>query len=290
MRSEAFAKINLYLDVMERRADGFHNIRSIMHRVTLSDFITVSEVLGKKGSITVNCGGAPLPTGEENLVWKAAKRFFDYTKISDYSISINIEKHIPISACLAGGSADAAATLTALNEIFGTQLTNNELCDLGATIGSDVPFCISGRTSLAEERGEILTDIESELDIIFVIAKGGDGVSTPKAYGRIDEKFGDTLCEEFGNISGMLEAIGNGDVNEICACLYNTFEDVVLPIHKEASTAREIMLKNGAMAAMLSGSGPSVFGIFDNEEHAHSVCKILTELGYESYVCKSLKT
>ncbi len=288
MRIEAYAKINLYLDVMGRRPDGFHNIRSIMHRVSLCDYITVTQISGDNGDIIVNCGDAPLPKGEGNLVWKAAKIFFEYTKIEEYSVAIDIEKHIPISAGLAGGSADAAATLVALNEIFKTNLTHSELCGLGAVIGSDVPFCISGRTSLAEGRGEIITDIDSKLEMLFVIAKGGEGVSTPRAYGKIDEKFGDSLSEEFGDLQGMLSAVKSGDVNGICKHLYNTFEEVVLRDHAEASMAKTVMLENGAAVAMLSGSGPSVFGIFTDEKDAESVCQKLSLLGYESHVCRSL--
>lgn len=288
MKVPAYAKINLYLDVMERRSDGFHNIRSIMHRVSLHDLITVTKTDGKRGSITVNCGEAPLPAGESNLVWKSAKRFFDYTGINDYSIHIDIEKHIPISAGLAGGSADAAATLVALNGEFNTDLANEELCSIGALIGSDVPFCISGRTTLCEGRGEILTNIDTKLDLLFVLAKGGDGVSTPAAYGRIDEKFGTSLSEEFGNLNGMLDALGNGEVKKIESYVYNTFEDVVLPYHKEASFAKQYMLDNGATSALLSGSGPSVFGIFGCIDTAEKVCNELRLLGYDAHVCTSL--
>lgn len=288
MRIEAYAKINLYLDVMERRPDGFHNIRSIMHRVSLCDYITVTKISGDKGNIIVNCGDAPLPNGEGNLVWKAAKIFFEYTKIEDFSVEIDIEKHIPISAGLAGGSADAAATLVALNQVFKTHLTHSELCTLGAVIGSDVPFCINGRTSLTEGRGEIITDIDSKLEMLLVIAKGGEGVSTPKAYGKIDEKFGDSLCKEFGDLQGMLSAVKSGDVNGICKYLYNTFEDVVLQDHAEASMAKAVMLENGAEAAMLSGSGPSVFGIFTDKKSAEYVCKKLLMMGYEAHLCRSL--
>ena len=288
MKIEAYAKINLYLDVMGKRYDGFHNIRSVMQRVSLCDYITVTKVSGDCGSISVNCTSANLPCDNSNLVWKAAKLFFEYTQISDYSVLIEIEKHIPISAGLAGGSADAAATLTALNEIFETNLSSEELCNIGVTIGSDVPFCISGRTSIAEGRGEILRNVESRLDLILVIAKGGEGVSTPKAYGRLDELFGDNLCEEFGDLNGMLMAIDQGDVQQVCKYLYNTFEEAVLPVHIEASKAKAFMLERGALAAMLSGSGPSVFGIFPDEYTAEAVARQLSEMGYESHLCRSL--
>lgn len=288
MKIPAYAKINLYLDVMERRPDGFHNIKSIMHRVNLCDYVTVIKNGEGVGNITVNCGAAPLPCGEGNLVWKAAKRFFEYTGINDYSLHIDIEKHIPISAGLAGGSADAAATLVALNEEYETGLDSDELCKIGANIGSDVPFCISGRTSLAEGRGEILTEIDNTLDLIFVIAKGGDGVSTPAAYGLIDDKFGASLSDEFGDLNGMIAALKNGDVILLEKLLYNTFEEVVLPFHKEASTAKSYMLQHGAVAAMLSGSGPSVFGIFSGKEEASVVCRALKSMGYDAHVCRSL--
>lgn len=289
MKINAYAKINLFLDVMEKRPDGFHNIRSIMHRVSLCDVVKVDRLSDCGREIKISCASSSVPQGEGNLVWKAAKLFFDFFAIEEYNVSIEIEKRIPISAGLAGGSADAAATLVALNKEYGINADTTTLCVLGAKLGSDVPFCINGRTSLTTGRGEVMQDVESNLELILVIAKGGEGVSTPSAYRRIDERFGDTLCENFADLDGALNAVKSGSMILLAETVYNTFEEVVLPEHAEASRAKAVMLENGAVFAMLSGSGPSVFGAYENTADAERVCAKLSAEGYEAHVCFSLK-
>lgn len=289
MRIPAYAKINLYLDVMERREDGFHNIKSIMHRVTLCDYVSARK-LGEKGqSITVLCPSAEIPQGEGNLVWRAAKLFFDEFDITEYDVEFTVEKNIPVSAGLAGGSADAAAAIVLLNELYGVNAGADKLCEIGARLGSDIPFCIAGKTSLTTGRGEIMTPIDSALDLNFVIAKGGEGVSTPAAYRKIDELYENELARDFGDLDASLSAVKSGEIDALVKAMYNTFEDVVLPYHKEASEAKEYMLKNGALGAMLSGSGPSVFGIFSTEEEAVTLAKALCTMGYSAHACRSLK-
>lgn len=288
MRIPAYAKINLFLDVMEKREDGFHNIKSIMHRVTLCDYLSCEKALGDESFISVTCHKAEIPQGEGNLVWRAAKLFFDTFGITNYKVNFVIEKHIPMAAGLAGGSADAAAALLLLNELYNVNATTEKLCEIGAILGSDVPFCIDGVTSITTGRGEIMEKIDCRPDFIFVVAKGGEGISTPRAYRQIDEMYGDTLSDDFGDLNGAIDAVSAGDAQALAKYAYNTFESVVLPIHPEASAAKKTMLDNGAIFSMLSGSGPSVFGVFNTEEEAERVSSILKDAGYDSHVCRSL--
>ena len=288
MKIPAYAKINLFLDVMEKREDGFHNIRSIMHRITLCDYLSCEKSEGDGSFINVTCPKAEIPQGEGNLVWRAAKLFFDTFGITDYKVDFVIEKHIPMAAGLAGGSADAAAALMLLNELFDVHAGTEKLCEIGALLGSDVPFCIDGVTSITTGRGEIMEKIDCSPEFIFVVSKGGEGISTPRAYRQIDELYGDTLKDDFGDLDGALEAVKEGDSAKLAKYAYNTFESVVLPVHQEASAAKRIMVENGAVFAMLSGSGPSVFGVFNTAEEAVRVSAILTEMGYDSHVCRSL--
>ncbi|MBR5633345.1 MAG: 4-(cytidine 5'-diphospho)-2-C-methyl-D-erythritol kinase [Clostridia bacterium] len=288
MRIPAYAKINLFLDVMEKREDGFHNIKSIMHRVTLCDYLSCEKALGDESFISVTCPKAEIPQGEGNLVWRAAKLFFDTFGITDYKVNFVIEKHIPMAAGLAGGSADAAAALLLLNELYEVNASAEKLCEIGAILGSDVPFCIDGVTSITTGRGEIMEKIDCRPDFIFVVAKGGEGISTPRAYRQIDEMYGDTLSDDFGDLNGAIDAVSAGDAQALAKYAYNTFESVVLPIHSEASAAKKTMLDNGAIFSMLSGSGPSVFGIFNTVEEAERVSAVLKDKGYDSHVCRSL--
>lgn len=289
MKIPAYAKINLYLDVMERRSDGFHNIKSIMHRVSLCDYVTADKSESGGCIITVNCGDASIPSGEGNLVWKAAKLFFTHYGIENYNVTFDIEKHIPVSGGLAGGSTDAAAALVLLNELYDTGASTYELCEIGAQIGSDVPFCVVGGSCITLGRGEELEYLPTDLKLNLVIAKGGEGVSTPAAYRRIDEAYGDSLSEDFGDFESAVGAVCASDASAVVSSMYNTFESVVLDSHKEASFAKSFMTDSeGCIGAMLSGSGPSVFGIFNDRESAEKVQRELAARGYEAHACTSI--
>ena len=289
MRIPAYAKINLYLDVMDKRSDGFHNIKSVMHRVSLCDYVS-AEKSDKGGNIIfVNCGEAPIPSGEGNLVWKAADKFFKHNNINNYSVSFEIEKHIPISGGLAGGSTDAAAALVLLNELYETGLSIYELCEIGALVGSDVPFCIVGGTCITLGRGEELEALPAGLKLNLVIAKAGDGVSTPAAYRAIDDKYCDGLIEDFGDFNAVVSAVCSSDAEALANTMYNIFESVVIPVHPQAAKAKDFMLDcDGCMGAMLSGSGPSVFGIFKTADYASYACDKLISMGYDAHTCVSI--
>ena len=289
MRIPAFAKINLYLDVMEKRPDGFHNIKSIMHRVSLCDYVSAEKNNCGGNVINVNCGDAPIPSGEGNLVWKAANAFFARYGIDDYSVSFDIEKHIPVSGGLAGGSTDAAAALVLLNELYSVGASAYELCELGACIGSDVPFCVIGGSCITLGRGEKLESLPTSLKLKLVIAKGGEGVSTPAAYRRIDDMYGERLSDDFGSFEKAVSSVCSADADSLADAMYNTFESVVLDSHREAAFAKSFMESSaGCIKAMLSGSGPSVFGIFRDTESAIHVRDALAQRGYDAHVCESV--
>lgn len=275
------AKINLYLDVLGRRPDGYHDIESIMQTVSLCDVIEVTEA---ESGIVLSSNSDSVPLDEKNLAYKAAKIFFDETGING-GAKIHIEKRIPVSSGLAGGSTDAGAALKALNEIYNYPLSDEALLALGGKLGADVPFCMVGGCALCEGIGEKLEKLPSMTPYTVVIARGGEGVSTPKAYGMLDEKYGEELAKPFGDISKVIDAIKNDNLAEVCKSVYNTFESVVLPTHPEATLYREKLLEYGAVCAMMSGSGPAVFGIFDDTEKADYAHHYLYDMGAKSFVC-----
>lgn len=275
------AKINLYLDVLGRRENGYHDIESIMQTVTLFDTVTVE----KAEELSMTCSEGSLPCDEKNLCIKAARRFFEKTGITG-GARIHVEKRIPVSSGLAGGSTDAAATLKALNEIYGHPMTEDDLYALGATLGADVPFCMKGGCVLCRGIGEEMTEISYNCDYSVVIARAGEGVSTPKAYGALDEKYGDELAKPFGNVEKIISALDGGDSAAVAEEMLNTFETVVLPYHKEAREAVEYLNSADSLGAMMSGSGPAVFALFDSDAKAQSAADSLIEKGYRAFAVR----
>lgn len=279
---KAPAKINLLLSVKGRMPNGYHEIESIMQTVTLFDEVAVTRCDTCGGqNIDVTCTNPDIPCDGRNLVTKCAKAYFEAAGIRDYKIKIHIEKSIPMAAGLAGGSTDGAAVLILLNRLYG-ELCFEELCRVGGGIGADIPFCIKGGTQIARGIGEILTDCPTMPDCIMVIACGGEGVSTPWAYSLVDAAE-HTDCIE---ASCMAEIIRQGDINEISSVMYNSFEGAILPHRPVACRIRDIMNDGGAIRAMMSGSGPSVVGIFDSEDAARTVCDKIQNEGYFSSVCR----
>lgn len=289
MKIPAYAKINLYLDVFAPRADGFHDIKSVMHSISLCDTVSC-ERNAVPNSVRLTCDDASLSVGEDNLVCRAARLFFEHYGV-DGGVNLHIEKRIPVAAGLAGGSTDAAATLILLNDMFGIGASLHELCVLGARLGSDVPFCIIGGTCAAFGRGEELDMLTTPLSLELVVAKAGEGISTPAAYRRLDERFGASLTEDFGSLDALVSAVCAGDRALLASALHNTFESVVLESHREAAYAKSFMLESsGCSAALLSGSGPSVFGIYDSAESAAAAAAELTRQGYAASACHSAPT
>ena len=276
------AKINLYLDVGARRPDGYHDIKSIMHTVDLCDTVTVDTDCD---GICLTCSDTSLPTGRENLAYKAAEVFFAKSGINA-AARIHIEKRIPVCGGLAGGSTDAAAVLKGLNEAFGYPLNSDTLMRLGAALGADVPFCINGGCALCEGIGDRLTNLSPLSGVYCVIANGGEGVCTAKAYADIDSKFGGSLNQDFGNFDTVLSAVSSGDIKSVCECAYNIFEEVVLPRHSVAQRLKTELSSHGAMLSMMSGSGPSVFALFDSKKKAAEAAEAVRTLGADAHLCK----
>ncbi len=281
---QAYAKINLFLDVTERRDDGFHNIVSIMHSVRLCDELIVTAEASDKTEIFLTSSTSELPTDENNLVYRAAKAYLSEFNLNA-KVNVALEKRIPIGAGLGGGSSDAAATLRALNKIFGLA-TYNQLNGIAENLGSDVPFCLVGGLCLCMGRGERISQLYYPRNIVFVIAIGDSRVSTPKAYAALDEMFGDFQdgTHDSEKHSALIVDLLLGKPEEIP--IYNVFEQV---IHfDEINKIKEIMKKNGAEYALMSGSGPAVFCACPNGPIAENICDALQKQGFDAFVCESV--
>lgn len=263
--ANAPAKINLYLDVMQKRPDSFHDIKSIMHTVQLSDIVTVETKNG--GGIRLFCSNSELPTDSRNLAFRAAEMFFEKAGI-DGACEIHIEKNIPVAGGLAGGSTDAAAVLKLLNALCKEPLDQSALLRLGAEIGSDVPFCISGGCALCTGRGEIMTPLPVLPETLCVIANAGESVSTPEAYKMLDRLYGEHLSDDLGDIDAAVAAVERGDMGSLYKSAFNIFENNVLAVCPKAHRIRDEFSECGAALSMMSGSGSTVFALFESEDAA----------------------
>ena len=285
VKENAYAKINLFLDVTCTRDDGFHNIKTIMHSVSLCDEITVSVSPARKKSVHMIIDGCRfLPYDNRNLANRAAMLFLEKSgKCAE--VNIHLKKNIPISAGLAGGSTDAAAVLRAMNKAFKKPFTLSSLAKMGAELGSDVPYCVIGRTAFCEGRGEVISKIDTDLKLNAVIAISDEKVSTPEAYASLDAIY--------SNFDGSVKSDGAKYLEKINAaieqgaslngCLYNIFESAVLPNCTGAATLKTELLELGAVGSLMSGSGPSVFGIFESKDDAENAAQKLKEKGYRAY-------
>lgn len=276
---KAFAKINLLLDICAKRNDGYHDLLMIMQSVGLYDTVSVERVKGR--NITISCDANDVPVDERNIAYKAAEAFFEAAKIRKPSrgIHIDIQKRIPHAAGLAGGSADGAAVIVALNTIYHTKLSEEKLCAIGATIGADVPFCIKGGTLLAQGIGEILSPVKPLRRCYIVLAKPESGVNTGAAFAQFDE-FGK---EHAPDSLGMLCAIQRRDLPSVAARLENVFEQFI-----EVPTRiyiKEAMRQNGALGACMSGSGPTIYGIFPDKTSAQNAADSLQSLAKDIFIC-----
>lgn len=281
---KAPAKINLWLDIASKRPDGYHDIESVMQTVTLFDTLTIERLNSEERvrRITVSCSVDSLACDESNLCYRAAQEFFRAAGIGSFNVSVRIEKRIPIAAGLAGGSTDAAATLIGLNELFGTRFDRAELFEIGSGLGADVPFCIKRGISVTRGIGDKFSDCRRLPECYFVIACGGEGVSTPWAYRRLDEMYD---FSERPDVSAFTSRLG-GTAEEIAAAAGNIFESAVLPVRPVAAGIKASMLENGALGALMSGSGPSVFGIFSDRETAERAADVLKKDGVFASVCE----
>ena len=267
----AYAKLNLTLDILGKRADGYHDLAMVMQSVSLHDDVTVT-LTGKSG-IVCRCG--TLPGDESNLAVKAAKAFFAALGIAPRGLAIDIEKRIPMQAGMAGGSADAAAVLHALRTLLAPELSTRALETIGQAVGSDVPYCVRGGTALAEGRGEKLTTLKNAPRFRVVVCKPDFPLSTPALFRRSDA----VEITDRPDTEGMLQAIEEGDALGVSARVFNVFEAVLGVDEREVFTIKERLLSLGASAAAMTGSGPTVFGLFTDESKAKSAFDTL-KTGY----------
>lgn len=287
VKVNAYAKINLMLDIICQRTDGYHDLFMIMQSIGLYDTVTVSETKSKK--ITITCNIDDIPLDEKNIAYKAADAFFKETKIKNKGINIDLVKRIPHQAGLAGGSADGAGVLVALNKLLKANLSDDELCDIGVKIGADVPFCIKGGTLLAQGIGDVLNKVKPLRQCFILIAKPDYGVNTGKAYSHFD------TCGKVHTPDkmGMLYAMQSRDLKEICLKMENVFEQFIEVPNK--IDIKNVMRDEGALGVCMSGSGPTVFGIFDDKEKAEAAAGKLKDYAKDiavtkpvSYGCKIL--
>jgi len=269
--------------MVKKRDDGYHDVKTVMQSVSLCD--TVSVILIDSGEFFAVCNLENVPTDEKNIAVRAAMLYAEKIGVSN-GARIEIEKRIPMAAGLAGGSTDAAATLLAMNKLYGNVLSNDELISIAASLGADVPFCLFGGCSYSDGRGDILHDFpQIPKDMIFLVACGGEGVSTPWAYSMLDAEYDDFknyIPKELGHLE---KAICSGSVKTISENIFNVFENhisVHRPIVEEIKT---VMMQSGALNAMMSGSGPSVFGVFSSIENAQTAKEIIVQKGYFASVC-----
>lgn len=279
MRVTANAKINLTLDITGVRSDGFHTLRSVMAPISLCDEIELTEI---GSGILFDCNIKELVT-TDNLCVKAAKLFFE-TIEKEPCISIYLQKNIPFPAGLGGGSADAAAILRGLNALYKNIIDETTLFELAAKLGSDVPLCLSNRISLCEGRGEILTPIMTSHRFNVIIAIGNARLSTPEVYRKYDA-MGLDVCNDTDK---LLSALVDGDFAKIVSSFGNAFEPVTDILAPETMQLRLRMKQLGALTSHLSGSGPSVYGVFESDKLANDVAKILRNEGYFAVSCVTL--
>ena len=283
MEVKAFAKLNLSLDVLGKRPDGYHDMKMVMQSITLSDDITVVDNDGQGIRVSSNVGF--LPTNEKNLAVAAALRFYESLGKEARSVDLSLEKSIPVCAGMAGGSSDAAAVLRALNEMEGHPYDLMELAKVGEKVGSDVPYCVLGTTALAEGRGEVLTTLTSLPKCWVVVCKPDFPVSTPELFGKIDRC--KVRCRP--DTDGMIRALEQGDLEGVARRMYNVFEDV-LP-ERQRSRVRDIkntLIQCGALGANMSGTGPTAFGLFEDETAAREAYAQLSEQYRETYLAETV--
>ena len=276
---KALGKINLGLDVLGRRENGYHDVRMVMQTLYLYDQITITKK--ETPGIDLKTNLFYLPVDENNLAYRAAKLLMDEFDVKE-GVSIYLDKHIPVAAGMAGGSSNAAAVLFGINRMFDLGLSQQELMDRGVTLGADVPYCIMRGTVLAEGIGEILTPLPALPKCYVLIAKPPISVSTKLVYEKLDSH----EIEDHPDIDGILEGLKEQDIKKIASCMGNVLEKVTVEEYPVIEDIKNVMKEEGALNAMMSGSGPTVFGIFDNKHLARKAADKIRkmELAKQVYV------
>ncbi len=271
------AKINLSLDILGKRYDGYHFVKTIMQTVSIFDELKIE--LNELNEIRIFCDAPGIPCDSSNLVYKAAIAFFEHIQVQPVGIDITIEKKIPSMAGLAGGSSDAAGMIVALNRLMETELSDDELYDIGEKIGADVPFCINGGTALAEGVGDILNQLPDIPECYILIVKPDFNISTPEAY----KKFDSLEYAQSSELEELVASITIQDLEKMSGLLFNAFEYAI--DNDEIFKIKEEMIDAGALGALMSGSGSAVYGIFDKKKYASKCAEALEERYSFAQVC-----
>lgn len=281
LQLKAYGKINLGLDVIRKRPDGYHDLDMIMQMVDVYDDVIIEKKAGEE--IVVKADAAVLSNGKDNLAYMAAKMLLDEFGIKS-GVEITIHKRIPIAGGMAGGSSDCATTLIGINEMFNLGLSKQQLMERGVKLGADVPYCVLGGTAIARGIGEVLTPLPTPPQCHVIIAKPPISVSTAYVYGHIRP---DEITKK-PDIEQMTLAIKEQDLNKLSDLLYNVMEEVTVSEYPVIEKLKSIMLENGALNSIMSGSGPTVFGLFDDREKAQAAMKALDskELTEQLYLTK----
>ncbi len=261
---KAYAKVNLILDVLRRREDGYHDVRMIMQNLNIYDeleFAVEEEMSGRHISISANKDN--IPTDERNLIYKAIALMFDEYNINAY-IHVKLTKNIPVEAGMAGGSTDCAATLHAVNKLFNLGADEKRLMELGVKLGADVPYCVMARTALSEGIGEVLTPVTPLDDCVVLVVKPDISVSTKMVYTNLKAN----ELERHPDVGGMLEALDGHDIYGVAKRMENVLETVTVNLYPELETIKTAMKTKGALNAIMSGSGSAIFGIFTDSKRA----------------------
>ena len=261
IKLKALAKINLGLDVLGRRENGYHDVRMVMQSIYLYDNVTIEKT--EETGIQISTNLYYLPLDENNIAYKAAKMLMDEFRISS-GVKIVLDKHIPVAAGMAGGSSNAAAVLVGMNRLFGLGLSQQELMERGVKLGADVPYCVMRGTVLAEGIGEILTPLDPMPKCYILVAKPAIGVSTKVVYEKLDSK----EIENHPNIDAILEGLKEQDLRKVVSSMGNVLEQVTVDDYPIIDEIKSVMMQAGALNAMMSGSGPTVFGIFEDKKTA----------------------
>ena len=276
------AKVNLALDILDTRPDGYHDMKMVMQTISLCDTVSVEETAA---GFELRTDGDFIPAGKKTLEQRAAEAFFEAAGLPLPGLRVTLEKVTPAYAGLGGGSADVAALLRILRTAYAPEMSTGELERIGYTVGSDMPFCVRGGTALAEGRGEVLTDLKPLPDCWFVLCKPDFGIPTPSLFASVD---GGELTRR-PDIDGMRLALEAGDLAGVATRLGNVFEEVLPEEYNEVFTIKKRLLDLGALNAAMSGSGPTVFGIFAEQETARSAAAVLKETYQQTYLAVPVK-
>ena len=269
---KSYAKLNLYLEITGRRDDGYHLLKSVMQSISLYD--TLKFTLSEGEGIEIKSNVDSIPLDRKNLIWKAVEAFYDKVDIEQNRVIVELDKKIPSMAGMAGGSSNAAAALVAMNELYGTPLTVEQLCDIGVKLGADIPFCIKGGTVLCEGIGDVMSNMPTIADCCFVVVKPDVSVSTPEAY----KKFDSMKISQKPDFSAFENSLKTADIELTAKNIYNSL-DIACEL-KEVQQIKQKLIEYGADNAMMTGSGSAVFGIFTDEEIANKALENFNDYSF----------